>query len=166
MDESATQRSSTDEYWCHKCYKTVNGQTLEDNRVVCSECNEGFVMAIASSPTSDDLSHQFRHLLELAAESSSQPSNRLHETSVRGGVPGGVGSSTRGLTRRNLRQDIRTRLEHWGLARIGNFWDYADDAEFESILNNFAENDDGGDRGAPPAADSAVAALKDKKIDH
>lgn len=147
-------------YWCHQCSKTVDGETLDNNEVVCSECNDGFVVAIPPSlrPTYLDLLHQFMQLLEREELPSSHPSNRLHVNVERRGTR----ASSDGRTRL---QHIREIYQNSGIAYVGNYLDYADEAEYESILNNFAENDDGGNRGAPPAAESAVAALKDKKIE-
>lgn len=50
-----------------------------------------------------------------------------------------------------------------GAGYVGNPGDYVDAAGYEAVLRNLAETDGGGRRGAPPAAESAVAALK--KVD-
>lgn len=58
---------------------------------------------------------------------------------------------------------IEFRL-HGGPAYVGNPGDYVDAAGYEAVLRNLAETDGGGRRGAPPAAESAVAALKNVEI--
>lgn len=51
-----------------------------------------------------------------------------------------------------------------GPGYVGNPGDYVDAAGYEAVLRNLAETDGGGRRGAPPAAESAVAALKNVEI--
>ncbi|KAL8135693.1 E3 ubiquitin-protein ligase CIP8-like [Apium graveolens] len=58
---------------------------------------------------------------------------------------------------------IEFRL-HGGPDYVGNPGDYVDAAGYEAVLLNLAETDGGGRRGAPPAAESAVAALKNVEI--
>ncbi|XP_074365327.1 E3 ubiquitin-protein ligase CIP8-like [Apium graveolens] len=151
------------EYWCHQCNRRVNGETLADNQVVCSECNGGFLVSIAPTPTTTALQHaiQTLELLEQAANLS-QPSNRVYANDERRGVPGGTIRSAEVM--RRLRQSYRESIQNSGLGVVGNYGDYADDAEYQSILLNLADSDDGANRGAPPAAESAVAALKNVKI--
>lgn len=54
---------------------------------------------------------------------------------------------------------IEFRL-HGGPGYVGNPGDYVDAAGYEAVLRNLADTDSGGRRGAPPAAESAVALLK------
>ncbi|CAI9116973.1 OLC1v1018277C1 [Oldenlandia corymbosa var. corymbosa] len=51
-----------------------------------------------------------------------------------------------------------------GEGYIGNPGDYVDAAGYEALLQNLAENDSSGRRGAPPAAKSAVEALETVEI--
>lgn len=174
MAESPTQQPSSPpsptydpyqriEYWCHQCNRRVNGETQDDNQVVCNECNEGFLVYIAPTPTTLQHAMQALELLEQAANLS-QPSNRVHENDERSRVLP-VGSIRSEVIRRRIRHLYRERIQNSGLGVVGNYGDYADEAEYQSILLNLAESDDGANRGAPPAAESAVAALKNVKID-
>lgn len=51
-----------------------------------------------------------------------------------------------------------------GEGYIGNPGDYVDAAGYEALLQNLAENDSSGRRGAPPAAKAAVEALETMEI--
>ncbi|WOG99768.1 hypothetical protein DCAR_0519124 [Daucus carota subsp. sativus] len=127
------------EYWCHQCNRRVNGETLDDNQVVCSRCHDGFLVSIAPSPSAslEDMLQQVMQELHI--------------------------QNNEGLMRR-AREIYRERVQSSGAGRVGNYGDYADEAEYEAILLGLAESDDGADRGAPPAAESAVAALKSVEI--
>lgn len=81
--------------------------------------------------------------------------------------------ATRALSRRNRILDwaeiltgledhsieFRFQLPGGGDGYVGNPGDYVDAAGYEALLQNLAESDSGGKRGAPPAAKSAVEAL-------
>ncbi|KAK1362293.1 RING-type E3 ubiquitin transferase [Heracleum sosnowskyi] len=54
---------------------------------------------------------------------------------------------------------------HGAPAYVGDPGDYVDAAGYETVLRNLAETDGGGRGGAPPAAESAVAALKNVEIE-
>ncbi|KAK9129469.1 hypothetical protein Sjap_009956 [Stephania japonica] len=62
----------------------------------------------------------------------------------------------RSLRRRNQILNWPEILE----LHVGNSEDYVDAAGYEAVLQNLAESEGGGRRGAPPAAKSAVAGLK------
>lgn len=66
------------QYWCYQCEKRVSVETLADlPEVVCFECKNGFVEAIAAPPRTSDLgvddpnfSSQFIQVLRLIAQAA------------------------------------------------------------------------------------------------